>query len=228
MQFVDTAIPDQASMAYEHITPVQLQRYIRRNPQQPPAQTAGVAKTYSICQMTCCHQTRTCSLGSNRATHGHPPYSLEWSMRWKSKNIRSGSTIIGRPITVFSLLYRAWNSVRSRQILKFLTDKVPMRCFGNSPQRMPKISGSTSGCGSKTTTLRAARCRVVCWTWCELSIIFPGSPSCRSESSWVCHLRSSEDGHLRCAAWKDASMSGEQLAPLYAHARTCQKAVGSP
>lgn len=43
-----------------------------------------------------------------------------------------------RPITVFSLICRAWSSIRSRQILTFLTDQVPLRCFRNVPQKTAK------------------------------------------------------------------------------------------
>eukprot|EP00435_Cladocopium_sp_Y103_P036813 s432_g9.t1 len=43
-----------------------------------------------------------------------------------------------RPITVFSLLYRAWSSIRSRQLLDFLSDKIPARCFGNAPKKTTK------------------------------------------------------------------------------------------
>ena len=43
-----------------------------------------------------------------------------------------------RPITIFSLIYRAWSSVRSRQISAFLTDQVPLKCFGNVPKKTAK------------------------------------------------------------------------------------------
>ena len=43
-----------------------------------------------------------------------------------------------RPITIFSLIYRAWSSVCSRQILAFLTDQVPLKCFGNVPKKIAK------------------------------------------------------------------------------------------
>ena len=40
-----------------------------------------------------------------------------------------------RPITVFSLIYRTWGSIRARQCLKHLVQHAPMTCFGNLPRR---------------------------------------------------------------------------------------------
>lgn len=40
-----------------------------------------------------------------------------------------------RPITIFSLIYRTWSSIRSKQCLQHLIDHVPTRCYGNLPGR---------------------------------------------------------------------------------------------
>ena len=40
-----------------------------------------------------------------------------------------------RPITVFSLIYRTWSSIRSKQCLQHLIDHVPTHCYGNMPGR---------------------------------------------------------------------------------------------
>lgn len=40
-----------------------------------------------------------------------------------------------RPITIFSLIYRTWSSIRSKQCLQHLIDHVPTKCYGNLPGR---------------------------------------------------------------------------------------------
>ena len=40
-----------------------------------------------------------------------------------------------RPITIFSLIYRTWGSIRATQCLKHLVQHAPMTCFGNLPKR---------------------------------------------------------------------------------------------
>ena len=40
-----------------------------------------------------------------------------------------------RPITVFSLIYRTWSSIRAKQSLQHLVSHAPSFCFGNLPKR---------------------------------------------------------------------------------------------
>ena len=40
-----------------------------------------------------------------------------------------------RPITIFSLIYRNWGSIRARQCLKHLSLLAPQNCYGNMPHR---------------------------------------------------------------------------------------------
>ena len=40
-----------------------------------------------------------------------------------------------RPITIFSLIYRTWSSIRARQCLLHLANYAPARCCGNLPQK---------------------------------------------------------------------------------------------
>lgn len=43
-----------------------------------------------------------------------------------------------RPITIFSLVYRIWSSIRSKQCLRYLLQLVPHTLLGNMPKRSPK------------------------------------------------------------------------------------------
>ena len=43
-----------------------------------------------------------------------------------------------RPITIFSLVYRLWSSIRSKQCLRALLEVVPYTLLGNMPKRSPK------------------------------------------------------------------------------------------
>lgn len=40
-----------------------------------------------------------------------------------------------RPITIFSLIYRVWSSIRARSCLQHLAKLAPARCFGNLPHK---------------------------------------------------------------------------------------------
>eukprot|EP00438_Fugacium_kawagutii_P011926 Skav206742 [mRNA] locus=scaffold1022:52439:55489:- [translate_table: standard] len=40
-----------------------------------------------------------------------------------------------RPITIFSLIYRTYTSIRAKQLLRHLTTQVPCSCYGNVPNR---------------------------------------------------------------------------------------------
>eukprot|EP00438_Fugacium_kawagutii_P015675 Skav217052 [mRNA] locus=scaffold1849:236442:240761:+ [translate_table: standard] len=40
-----------------------------------------------------------------------------------------------RPITVFSLIYRTWSSIRAKEVLHHLQQFAPTKCFGNIPMR---------------------------------------------------------------------------------------------
>ena len=40
-----------------------------------------------------------------------------------------------QPITVFSLIYRTWSSLRARELLVHLQQFAPATCFGNLPNR---------------------------------------------------------------------------------------------
>ena len=48
------------------------------------------------------------------------------------------STSQYRPITIFSIVYRVWSSIRAKQSLKFLASIVPHSQLGNLPKRSPK------------------------------------------------------------------------------------------
>ena len=43
-----------------------------------------------------------------------------------------------RPICIFSMVYRAWSSIRARQCLRYLMDIVPNSLMGNIPGRCPQ------------------------------------------------------------------------------------------
>ena len=66
----------------------------------------------------------------------------QWPTAWMTGIIhalekRVGATKVTdfRPITIFSLAYRVWGSIRARQILQHLADKAPEELIGNRPRR---------------------------------------------------------------------------------------------
>ena len=68
--------------------------------------------------------------------------TMEWPRQWLVGIIHSlekheqPATVSGyRPITIFSLIYRNWASIRSREILRHLTPLVSSYSYGNVPHR---------------------------------------------------------------------------------------------
>ena len=66
----------------------------------------------------------------------------EWPSAWMTGIIhalekRSGASKVTdfRPITIFSLAYRVWGSIRARQILQHLARRAPEELIGNRPRR---------------------------------------------------------------------------------------------
>ena len=66
----------------------------------------------------------------------------EWPITWVTGFVHSlektpSARLVTnyRPITVFSLIYRTWGSIRARQCLRHLVSKAPMTCYGNMPKR---------------------------------------------------------------------------------------------
>ena len=68
--------------------------------------------------------------------------TMEWPRQWLVGIIHSlekheqPATVSGyRPITIFSLIYRNWASIRSREILRHLMPLVSSYSYGNVPHR---------------------------------------------------------------------------------------------
>ena len=64
-----------------------------------------------------------------------------------------------RPITLFSLVFRTWGSVRSRQVLKHLSSIAPQTCTGNLPNK--RTTDVWFGIQSQTEE-RIYECRPMC------------------------------------------------------------------
>lgn len=73
-------------------------------------------------------------------------YAIECGKEWPSsllvglvhslEKIPNASKISQyRPITLFSVIYRCWSSIRSREILRHVSRYAPTGCFGNVPNR---------------------------------------------------------------------------------------------
>ena len=66
----------------------------------------------------------------------------KWPTQWTTgivhcleKSDRSPKASDYRPITIFSLVFRTWSSIRSSQVLRHLQSIVPIGCCGNIPAR---------------------------------------------------------------------------------------------
>ena len=67
---------------------------------------------------------------------------MQWPRQWLcgivhslEKHEGAASVSSYRPITIFSLIYRTWASIRSKEILRHLLPQMPGECFGNLPSR---------------------------------------------------------------------------------------------
>eukprot|EP00438_Fugacium_kawagutii_P025698 Skav229289 [mRNA] locus=scaffold544:54833:73622:+ [translate_table: standard] len=72
--------------------------------------------------------------------HGRqwPPQAVLGIVSALAKTPRAQRITEFRPITIFSLTYRVWSSIRSRQCLKFLLRLAPTTMLGNMPGRAAK------------------------------------------------------------------------------------------
>ena len=69
---------------------------------------------------------------------GHKQWPTQWTTGIvhcleKSDNSQHASDY--RPITIFSLVFRTWSSIRSTQVLQHLREIVPLGCCGNIPAK---------------------------------------------------------------------------------------------
>eukprot|EP00435_Cladocopium_sp_Y103_P027778 s1703_g6.t2 len=67
---------------------------------------------------------------------------MAWPRQWlvgivhSLEKFEQPATVSGyRPITIFSLIYRTWSSLRSKEILRHMLPMVPSRSYGSLPQR---------------------------------------------------------------------------------------------
>eukprot|EP00438_Fugacium_kawagutii_P015307 Skav221896 [mRNA] locus=scaffold1395:707190:712031:+ [translate_table: standard] len=67
---------------------------------------------------------------------------LEWPEEMRTgiihaleKHSQASSVNDYRPITVYSLIYRNWSSIRSKEALKHFLSHMPSECYGNAPGR---------------------------------------------------------------------------------------------
>ena len=138
MSFIDTAIPQHAPMPYQKITAEQILQVIRRK--KPSAATGADGwSRQDILHMAPDLVQSIADLYAWVEEGNKWPVTLVTGIIHSLEKRQDASQVQHyRPITVFSLIYRAWSSIRSRQILDFLTDQIPLKCFGNVPKKTAK------------------------------------------------------------------------------------------
>lgn len=133
LQFVDTAIPVQDSTPYEPIAPDQLLKRIR--PKKPTAATGLDRWSRQEIPHMAPDLLKSDMFAWVEQGNPWPPMVLGGLVHALEKQEHSCQVQYYRLVTVFSLLYRCWSSIGSRQSLQFHTDKVSVKCFGNVPHR---------------------------------------------------------------------------------------------
>ena len=138
LEFIDMAIPAHEPMKYERTTADQIRQVIKSKKPTAAAGSDGWSRQ-DILRMAPDLLQSIADL-FHWIENGHPwPLSLVTGVIHALEKKAGASQVKHfRPITIFSLIYRAWSSVRSRQILAFLTDQVPLKCFGNVPKKTAK------------------------------------------------------------------------------------------
>eukprot|EP00435_Cladocopium_sp_Y103_P039949 s1234_g10.t2 len=138
LDFIDTAIPEHAPMPYERITAAQIHQVIKSK--KPTAATGpdGWSRQDILRMAPDLLQSIADMFTWIESGHHWPISCVTGIIHSLEKRAEASQVQHYRPITIFSLIYRAWSSIRSRQILAFLTDRVPQRCFGNVPKKTAK------------------------------------------------------------------------------------------
>lgn len=80
----------------------------------------------------------TSQLRRVETSHHWPIQLTQGHVSSLAKNTQPGSVDHFRPITIYSIIYRCWSSLRSRQALKAVARIIPESIKGGLPQRQAK------------------------------------------------------------------------------------------
>eukprot|EP00435_Cladocopium_sp_Y103_P076071 s49_g75.t1 len=138
LDFVDQSIPQGPSMQYEPITAEQILSSLKKKKRTAATGPDGWSRADLLALAPDLVQSIADMFTWVEA--GNPwPVSLTTGIIHALEKLAQAHKVSHyRPITVFSLIYRTWSSLRSSQILSFLADKVPSKCFGNVPRKTAK------------------------------------------------------------------------------------------
>ena len=135
MQFFRAAVPEGEPMPYTLITPERWYKTLARKKKKAAIGPDGWARQ-DLLQLPE-DLTRDLIHLIHRIEAGLPwPTSVVTGIVFALEKLPGARSVTQyRPITVFSLIYRTWSSLRAKEMLVHLQRYAPSTCFGNLPNR---------------------------------------------------------------------------------------------
>ena len=135
-EFIDHAIPQHPVVPDRPITYEEWYEAVKRKKQRSAVGPDGIAKLDIL------HLPRDMTDQLLRWFHHIECSHGDWPLQWLTGVVHclektSGASKVShyRPITILSLMFRTWSSLRARQALQMLKDKVSGTCYGSVPGR---------------------------------------------------------------------------------------------
>jgi len=132
---IDRLRPPSQSLLYAPITYEQWIQEVRKKKTHAAVGPDGITKDDLLHMPRYLVESLLCLI--HDIEHGHPwPTQAITGFVIALEKVPGASKVSQfRPITIFSLTYRVWSSIRSKQLLQHLRQIAPETCMGNLPQK---------------------------------------------------------------------------------------------
>ena len=134
--FIDLALPDHVSMKLPEITYEDWIRCLKHKKSRSAPGPDGFSRQDLL------HLPKDLTVQILALLSKIEDGSCHWPAQWTTglihcleKRTQAAHVADFRPISVFSLVYRTWSSIRAKQLLEFLKPLVPHSCCGNIPSK---------------------------------------------------------------------------------------------
>ena len=137
LDFIRSSLPHREPMTESPITIEQWMHAVHQKKRSAATGPDGLSRADLVAMPTSLHR---CLVKMLNAIEADP--AVPWPEQWLEGHVFAlkkveGAQEVGafRPITIFSIAYRTWSSLRSKQLLRHLCQFASTTCFGNLPRR---------------------------------------------------------------------------------------------
>ena len=137
LNFISSSLPRGEIMSDAPITIEQWMHAVHQKKRSAATGPDGLSRADLVAMPVSLHR---CLVKVLNAIEDDP--AVQWPEQWLEGHVFAlekveGAQEVGsfRPITIFSIAYRTWSSLRSKQLLRHLCQFAATTCFGNLPRR---------------------------------------------------------------------------------------------